>query len=196
MIRVPNSAGPAARLSAVWVPGMSLATTAAQLEDVWQQQTRHNPPTDRWAREHPALAGSLDDIRARLADRDRSRSGPTLAALVKLATGGDRDAALLVTLALLPRMVAAETRRAGRAGGYDELASHLWEAVVTATNPHTKCLREYLERNAWRRHRHQQQRPLKRTVWPCPAGWWELEVDPRCQSPLLSSATSSVSRSG
>ena len=28
----------------------------------------------------------------------------------------------------------------------------------------------------------------------CPVAWWGFEVDPRCQSPLLSSATVSVSR--
>ena len=32
--------------------------------------------------------------------------------------------------------------------------------------------------------------------WQCPVAWWGFEVDPRCQSPLLSSATVSVSRSG
>jgi RNA polymerase sigma-70 factor (ECF subfamily) len=31
-------------------------------------------------------------------------------------------------------------------------------------------------------------------VRQCPAAWWGFEVDPRCQSPLLSSATVSVSR--
>ena len=33
-------------------------------------------------------------------------------------------------------------------------------------------------------------------VVAAPAEWWGFEVDPRCQSPLLSSATRSVSRSG
>ena len=118
------------------VPGMSLATTTAQLEDVWRHQTRHNPPTERWARQHPVVAGSLDDIRARLADRDRSRSGPTLAALVQLATGGDHDAASARDPRPAPRMAAAETGRASRAGGYDELASHQRVMAVEVQHRH------------------------------------------------------------
>ena len=37
---------------------------------------------------------------------------------------------------------------------------------------------------------------LSRVLGQRPAEWWRFEVDPRCQSPLLSWATSSVSRSG
>jgi hypothetical protein len=44
-----------------------------------------------------------------------------------------------------------EAERRGTRDTYDQLAGLLWEAVVTAPNPHTLCLRESIERNAWRR---------------------------------------------
>jgi hypothetical protein len=152
-------------------PGMSLATTTAGLEVQWRRRLHDHPPRQRWADQHPVLDTDLDELRDRLADRDRDRSGPTLAALVQLARDGDNDAALLVTLALLPRMVNVEARY-GEHRGYDELAGHLWEAVVTASNPQTRCLRECIERNVWRRHRRYRRSP--KTTVPVNIG-----VDPR-----------------
>jgi hypothetical protein len=132
---------------------MSLATTTDRLEHSFRFAASRNPPWQRWAAVHRALRIPPDEIRGRLADRDRVRSGPILAALVDLARHGDREAALLVTLALLPRMVRVEQRARCRDGGdgYEQLAGILWEAVVTAPNPNARCLRESIERNVWRR---------------------------------------------
>jgi len=78
-----------------------------------------------------------------------------LAALVDLASHGDRQAALLVTFSLLPRMVQAETHRNAvcRAGddSYEQMAGLLWETIVTVPNPAVVALRESIERNVWRR---------------------------------------------
>ena len=80
-----------------------------------------------------------------------------MAALVELASRhDDRQAAELVTLTLLPRMVAAEHR--GFRDTYEQLAGLLWEAIVTAPNPQASCLRESIERNAWRRMRRTERR--------------------------------------
>ena len=136
------------------VAGVSLAATAARLERHWSLEERRRPPWRRWADTHPVLTISPGEIRGRLTDRDRTVSGPVLAALVELAGGGDHQAALLVTLALLPRMVRAEAERTSRRGSddsYEQLAGLLWEAVVTASNPQVAALRESIERNVWRR---------------------------------------------
>jgi hypothetical protein len=132
---------------------MSLATTTNRLEDSLGSTLRRNPPWQRWAAAHRSLRIAPTELRERLADRDRTRSEPILAALVDLARHGDRQAALLVTLALLPRMVRVEQRRTRSDGddGYEQLAGILWEAVVTAPNPNAECLRECIERNVWRR---------------------------------------------
>jgi len=138
---------------------VSLATTTNRLEASWTVDQRRNPPWPRWAEQQPALRLPPVTIRERLADRDREVSGPILAALVRLATGGDHQAANLVTLSLLPRMVRAEQRRTDN-DSYDQLAGLLWEAIVTVTNPDTPSLRETIERNAWRRKRRVDQ-PLR-----------------------------------
>lgn len=77
--------------------------------------------------------------------------------LVELAIAGDDGAAMLVTLALLPRMVDVERRRynparcsESYAGGYAPLAGTLWEAIVTTPDPQRRWLREDIERRAWR----------------------------------------------
>jgi hypothetical protein len=135
------------------VAGVSLAATAARLERHWSREERRRSPWRRWAATHPALSATPDEIRARLAERERTVSGPVLAALVELAGGGDHQAALLVTLTLLPRMVRAEAQSSRDRGGdsYEQLAGLLWEAVVTASNPGVATLRESIERNVWRR---------------------------------------------
>jgi hypothetical protein len=141
------------RRTKLTVAGVSLAATTARLERHWSREERRRPPWRRWAATHPALAITPDEIRARLAERERTVSGPVLAPLVELAGAGDHQAALLVTLVLLPRMVRAEAQSSRDRGGdcYEQLAGLLWEAVVTASNPGVATLRESIERNVWRR---------------------------------------------
>jgi len=134
------------------VDRVSLADTLNRLEHRWTREERHDPPWRRWAAYDPALDIAPAELRPRLGSRDRASSGPILAALVELASRhGDHQAAELVTLALLPRMVDAERR--GTHDTYDQLAGLLWEAVVTAPSPRITCLRESIERNVWRRKR-------------------------------------------
>jgi hypothetical protein len=102
----------------------TLADTARRLDIAWQRSLRRDPPRQRWAAHHPSLRGDPHDLRQRLTARDEASREP-LRALVELAIAGDNAAALLVTLALLPRMVAVERRQ------------RPW-------------LREDIERRAWR----------------------------------------------
>ena len=88
----------------------TLADTARRLDIAWQHSLRRDPPRQRWAAQHPSLSGDPHDLRQRLTSRDEASREP-LRALVELATAGDNTAAMLVTLALLPRMVAVERRR-------------------------------------------------------------------------------------
>lgn len=105
-----------------------------------------------------------EQLRRDLLDRHRQVSGPALAALVTLAVDGDDQAASLVALSLLPRMVAT-ARRHGDHGNYDELVGILWEAIVTAANPRCAALRESIERTVWRR-KWRQERPLASETEP------------------------------
>jgi hypothetical protein len=134
----------------------TLAETARRLDIAWQHSLRRDPPRRRWAAHHPSLRGDPHDLRQRLTVRDEAGREP-LRALVELAIAGDNTAALLVTLALLPRMVAVERRRRNPsrngesyAGGYEPLAGTLWEAIVTTPDTQRRWLREDIERRAWR----------------------------------------------
>jgi hypothetical protein len=145
------------RSSIVTVEAMAtLADVARRLELDWQRRQRLDPPRPRWAAHHPSLDVDPNTLRHRIAGRDDA-GRELLGRLVALAIAGDRAASTLVTLALLPRMVAVERRRhnpdrmsESYAGGYAPLAGTLWEAIVTTPNPQRRWLREDIERRAWR----------------------------------------------
>jgi hypothetical protein len=133
-----------------------LADLARRLDRDWQRSLRADPPRQRWARQHPSLDVDPAELRRWISTRDDTSREP-LGRLVELATAGDRSAALLVTLALLPRMVEVERRRHNPArhsetyaSGYAPLAGTLWEAIVTTADPQSRWLREDIERRAWR----------------------------------------------
>ncbi|MGH2602890.1 MAG: hypothetical protein ACRDJ9_26325, partial [Dehalococcoidia bacterium] len=60
----------------------------------------------------------------------------------------DETAAMTVMVALLPRMVASESRHPSYE--HDALVSTLWEAIVTSTRLDQPWLRESIERRAWK----------------------------------------------
>jgi hypothetical protein len=131
---------------------MSITITASRLQRSWEQDTRRDPPWQRWADHSPLLDAAPVTLVRRLADPDDTSSRATLAALVELARRGDRHATLLVTFTLLPQLFSSRTAARQRDSEWcEELAGRLWEAVATASNPDVPTLREVLRRQAWRR---------------------------------------------
>src|SRR5262245_53960274 len=88
----------------------TLADIARRLDLDWQRRLRQDPPRQRWSAHHRSLDVDPAELRRAIAARDDTSRQP-LGLLVELAIAGDKTATLLVTLALLPRMVEVERRR-------------------------------------------------------------------------------------
>jgi len=133
----------------------TLAHAHQQLEQDWRRRLRRNPPWARWAKHDHRLDVDEAQLRHTLAQRNPD-ARDTFRSLVRLAVAGDRAAATLLELVMLPKMVGVERRRGTTvnaeryAGGYSSLAGTLWEAIVTTRNIEQRWLREDIERRAWR----------------------------------------------
>jgi hypothetical protein len=134
---------------------MSLAQITAELEAQWNRCLREHHPTQRWAETDPAIPTDPGALRRQLDKCYNPDGRALLARLVKLAAGGDDDAALAATLTVLTRLVRWEppphlARCSTTAIEHDALAAAVWEAIVTERRPERPFLRERIEQIAWR----------------------------------------------
>lgn len=133
---------------------MSLAAITADLETHWNRQLRRHHPTRRWHAADPVVPADPAELRRRLDDRLSPAGRDLLARIVTLATGGDHDAALVATLALLGRIVRCEQRftpsNSVHCVDYRTFAAAVWEAVVTEARPERRWLAEAIAQRAWR----------------------------------------------
>ena len=133
---------------------MSLAQITAELEAQWNRSVRLHHPTQRWAETDPAIPTDPGALRRQLDNCYNPLGRALLARLVRLAAGGDDDAALAATLTVLIRMVRWEppphlARCSTTAIEHDALAAAVWEAIVTERRPERPFLRERIEQIAW-----------------------------------------------
>lgn len=136
---------------------MSLAAVTSELEAHWQRTVRRHDPAARWSAQDPLVPADSVELRRRLDDRFSNVGRDLLARIVRLAGGGDRDAALAATLTIVRGMVTWEKRGAERGlrnsthhVQHDALAGAAWEAVVTEQRPDRPHLYEALVQKAWR----------------------------------------------
>ncbi len=141
-----------------------MATTADTLRASFDRRARHHPIRKRWAADDPVLDLPTDQLIARLRRRREPEGRASLAALVRLVRGGDADAALLATIALLPAMFPrlCDDMR-------NEAVSVLYETITKTPNPEIASLWESIQRTTYRRlwaHSRQRTRLLYGTEFP------------------------------
>ena len=136
-------------------------TTTSPVTDSLQREWVHRLRRHHIAWTDPALRGHHPaELQRLIGHHDRDVYAPIVTALATAARHGDRDAATLLTLAIID--LVRNRSRLRNTSYFDDLTAPLWEAVVSCVNPASRYARETIARNA--RHSYLASRRVETTT--------------------------------